>query len=198
MSTATVSLPARPDTGRRTLLLILALFVLPVLIAVGLYVFGWKPGQTMNHGELIQPPIVLPTQLREVDGKPLAVDALRGKWLLLVAGTGPCDAPCVGLLQQMRNVHIALNKERDRIRRAWVNPAAGSDPALAEFRSRLPDLQVAEPAGPGWERTLGDAPGHRLYVVDPMGNVILRYPGTTDPRGVRKDLERLLKYSWIG
>lgn len=197
MSSAAVTLDAPRGSSRRTLLLILALFVLPVLVAAGLYAFGWKPDRTMNTGQLIQPAFQLP-ELTGTDGTPLPAEALRGKWLLLVTGDGPCDAACADLLEQMRSVHIALNKERDRVRRAWVNPAAGSDPALRGIELRFPDLLVARPAATGWAAAFGSRPGHHLYVVDPMGNVILRYAERADPRGVRRDLERLLKYSWIG
>ena len=197
--TASVSTEAKPGSGRRTLLLVLALFVLPVLVAAGMYVFGWRPEKTMNHGTLIRPPLALPDRgLSGTDGKPIAIEELRGKWLLLLAGSGPCDETCRGRLQQMRNVQVALNKDRDRIRRAWINPGAGADPALAELRRALPDLLVAQPAGDAWTAIFGSAPSHRLYLADPMGNVIMRYPDDADPQGVRKDLERLLKYSWIG
>ncbi len=196
--TAADSKPAQPGSGKRTILLILALFVLPVLIAAGLYVFRWQPSGTMNHGELLKPSFALPDGLTGTDGKPLPAEELRGKWLLLLTGTGPCDDACGKALQQMRSVHIALNKERNRIRRAWINPAAGADPALPELRRTLPDLLVAQPTGAAWTTAFGAAPGHRLYLADPMGNVILRYPDKADPPGVRKDLERLLKYSWIG
>lgn len=197
--TASVSTEAKPGSGRRTLLLVLALFVLPVLVAAGMYVFGWRPEKTMNHGTLIRPPLALPDRgLSGTDGKPIAIEELRGKWLLLLAGSGPCDETCRGRLQQMRNVQVALNKDRDRIRRAWINPGAGADPALAELRRALPDLLVAQPAGDAWTAIFGSAPGHRLYLADPMGNVMMRYPDDADPQGVRKDLERLLKYSWIG
>jgi hypothetical protein len=196
---ATDSTTAKPGSGRRTLLLILALFVLPVFIAAGMYLSGWQPGGTMNHGELLKPGFPLPAQgLVGMDGKPLAADELRGKWLLLLTGDAPCDASCRSLLQQMRNVQIALNKDRHRIRRAWINPAAATDPALPELRHSLPDLLVAQPGTAAWAAAFGSAPGHRLYLADPAGNVILRYPDQVDPLGVRRDLERLLKYSWIG
>ena len=189
----------QPDGGRRTLVLILGLFVLPVLIAAGLFFFGWRPGRTINHGELIQPPMALPEQgLTGADGRPIGGAELRGKWLLVLAGSGPCDESCRGRLQQMRSVQVALNQDRDRVRRAWINPAAGKDPALPELRRALPDLVVAQPDGNAWTAVFGSAPGHRLFLADPMGNVMMRYRDNADPQGVRKDLERLLKYSWIG
>jgi cytochrome oxidase Cu insertion factor (SCO1/SenC/PrrC family) len=198
MNAGAVSVPAAPGAGRRTLLLILALFVLPVLIAAGLYLSGWQPGRTMNHGELLKPAFALPQGLNGVDGKPLPADELHGKWLLLLAGSGPCDDACRALLQQMHSVQVALNKERNRIRRAWINPGAATDPALPELQRLLPDMLVAQPADGAWGAAFGTAAGHRLYLADPMGNVILRYPDNADPQGVRRDLERLLKYSWIG
>lgn len=195
---ATVTAEAQPGSGRRTLLLILALFTLPVLIAAGLFVFGWKPEKTGNYGELIQPPLLLPQAgLTGADGNLLSGEILRGKWLLLLAGSGPCDTGCRERLQHMRRVHVALNKNMDRVHRAWLNASSVADPALPQLRQEIPDLLVAQPDGPDWAALL-PAAGHQLFIADPQGNVILRYPADAHAQGVRQDLERLLKYSWIG
>ena len=103
----------------------------------------------------------------------------------------------------MRQVHIALNKEQDRLQRVLIvsrDSGQADDPVWAELPQRFPDLVLATlPAGAAasdWNRVLGGT-GREIYVVDPLGNVMMRYRDPIDMRGVLKDLERLLKYSWI-
>jgi len=193
------------NPARRAILLVMTMFLLPFAVAFGLYWFEWRPTTLGNHGELIQPPRALPeTGLRHADGRPLPTAELRGKWVLVLAGQGPCAADCRKNLQQMRQVQVALNKEMGRLSRVWISAShAGqaADPALAELRTSYPDLVIAAPddgsAGEAW-RTALDGTSYRFYVIDPLGNVMMRYTEKADPQGMRKDLERLLKYSWVG
>lgn len=188
----TLTLP--PPTSRKLtpLLLILALFLLPVATAGGLYWLQWRPVQTANYGELLQPPLPLPAgTLRGADGVDQGL-ALRGQWLLLLVGSAPCDAACRQQLQAMRQIQVALNKDMGRLRRLWVGPADAA--SRAELLRDYPDLTLATPHG----NALPATPAPRLYLIDPLGNLILRYPAPAEAQGVRRDLERLLKYSWIG
>jgi cytochrome oxidase Cu insertion factor (SCO1/SenC/PrrC family) len=193
------ALPA-PKSARRTLLLLAAVFFLPFVVGTGLFWSGWRPGKFVNHGELLQPPGVLPPSgLRHVDGRPLPTAELRGKWLLLLPIDGACAAACEQKLQQMQRVHIALNKEQTRVQRVLISSAA-AEPALAQLSRAFPDLVVGVvPAGAGGDawRDVLDGSGQAVYIVDPLGNVMMRYADPADMRGVLKDLERLLKYSWI-
>jgi len=128
---------------------------------------------------------------------------LRGKWLLVLPVSGPCDSICERSLQQMRQVHIALNKEQDRLQRVFI-ASGGSvrtdDRIWSEMSQRFPDLVLAtlsaETSASGWSRALGGT-SREIYVVDPLGRVMMRYGDPIEMRGVFKDLERLLKYSWI-
>lgn len=194
----TAALPA-PDrrAGRRILLLVLALSLMPVVIGGGLYVFGWRPAHGGNHGELIQPPRPLPaTGLSREDGTPLPTAELRGKWTLVLAGDGACGDACVKRLQQMRQIQVALNKEMGRVRRLALLPDP-ADPLVAAARAAQPDLLVARPDA-AWRATLGTAPEHHFYLIDPLGQLIMQYAPNADPKGVQQDLDRLLKYSWVG
>lgn len=200
MQTITSVPDALPVTkpARYTMALLVATFVLPFVLGTGLYLSGWRPEKFGNHGDLIQPPRPMPeTGLLQADGRPLPTAELRGKWLLMLPIEGSCAASCRESLQQMSNVHLALNKEQGRLRRVLVS-TEGSPP-FAELQQTYPDLLVAKldpEAATAWASTL-DNTGQGLLIADPLGNVIMRYDEAAEMRGVHKDLERLLKYSWI-
>ncbi len=188
----TLTLPSPISRKLTPLLLILALFLLPITTAGGLYWLQWRPAQTANYGELLQPPQPLPAgSLLDADGTDQGL-ALRGQWLLLLVGSTPCDAACRQQLQAMRQIQVALNKDMGRLRRLWVGPADAA--SRAELVHDYPDLILATPHG----SALPAAATPRLYLIDPLGNLILRYPAPAEAQGVRRDLERLLKYSWVG
>lgn len=195
---------ASPKAARRMLLLLAAIFVLPFAIGTGLFWSGWRPTKTIHHGELLQPVRPLPDSgLLTLDGQDLPTAALRGKWLLLRASAAPCDAACENDLYQMQQLHLALNKEQSRVRRVFLSTGemGGEEAgALAKLHARFPDLVLAHPgteaARTAWGRSFNGS-GRELYLVDPLGNVMMRYADPADLRGVLKDLERLLKYSWI-
>lgn len=191
--------------ARRTILLVIAVLLMPFALAFGLYWFEWRPATLGNHGELIQPPQALPeTGLSQPDGSPLPSAALRGKWVLVLLSNGSCDTRCQEDVRQMRQVQVALNKEMGRLHRLLLGNSVSdlaTDPALPELRKSYPDLVFSAPdaskEGDIWRRAL-DGTRHRFYVIDPLGNVMMRYTENPDMQGMRKDLERLLKYSWVG
>lgn len=201
MTSIPADLPASDPASRParyTLVLLVATFVLPFVLGTGLYLSGWRPEKFGNHGDLIQPPRAMPEAgLLQADGHPLPTAELRGKWLLMLPVEGSCGASCRDSLQQMSQVHLALNKEQSRLRRVLIS-TEGSPP-LAELRQTYPDLLVAKvdsEAATAWASAL-DNTGQGLLISDPLGNIIMRYDEAAEMRGVYKDLERLLKYSWI-
>ena len=197
MSSATLPSPARRSSGRRMLALVASLLALPFLVAGGLYFLGWQPGRTGNHGHLLNPPIPLPASgLRSVDGTPLATTELNGKWLLLLSGCGACASECAQRIDEMRRIQVSLNKDMGRLRRVVLTDVPG-DPELAAARQRQPDLVVAA-APPRWLPAAASDASYRLLVVDPRGNLIMDYPADAAAKGVRGDLERLLKFAWTG
>lgn len=191
-------------SGRRMMFLVTGLLALPFIVAFGLYWFEWRPAKLANHGELIQPPQALPeTGLSLVDGRPLPTAELRRKWTLVMVAPSPCASACLQDLHQIRQVQVALNKEMVRLRRVLLGSSVAdlrTDPALAEIQRSYPDLIIAAPTadetGVIWT-TLAGA-GYRFYVIDPLGNVMMRYPEKPEMQGMLRDLERLLKYSWVG
>jgi hypothetical protein len=126
----------------------------------------------------------------------LATADLAGKWLLVLSGSGACAAECVQRIDEMRRIQVSLNKEMGRLRRVVLTDQV-ADPELAAARQRQPDLIVAG-APPRWLPGSTDSAAYRLHVVDPRGNLIMDYPADAAAKGVRGDLERLLKFAWTG
>jgi len=148
------------------------------------YEYGWFSGQPSNYGELIKP--------RPIDG---ALAALRGKWVLLTADAAACSAACERKLYIVRQVRKAQGKDAERIERLWVVTDAGKP--RAELAAALEGAHVATPSAP-FLQSLPGAPLEHIYLVDPLGNLMMRFPAEADPAKMIKDLERLLKYSSFG
>jgi hypothetical protein len=196
MTAMTLSPPSRRN-GLPMLLLVVSLLALPFVIAAGLYFIGWQPSRTVHHGHLHNPPPALPSAgLRAADGQALPTGELGGKWLLVLVGSGPCDAACAGRIDEMRRIQVSLNKEMARLRRVVLTDRAG-DAELAAARQRQPDLVIAE-APANWLPGSSDVAGYRLHIVDPQGRLIMDYPVDVAAKGVRADLDRLLKFAWTG
>jgi len=151
----------------------------PFVLAWMAYVFGWASGATSNYGELIAP--------RPLAGPPF--EALRGKWLLVTADAAACHAACENKLFFLRQVRRAQGKEMERVERLWLVVDGGAP--RPELLAAIEGTRLA---------TLRDAtfsPEH-IYVVDPLGNLMLRFPRDPDPTRMIRDLQRLLKASRIG
>lgn len=195
--------------GRLMLLLLASLFFGPLLLASVWYGHAdrWPlPKQRANHGQLISPPQPLAgLQLHDLHGRPLAEDAWQGRWLLVYPGLPTCDAACEDLLYQTRQVRTALGKDMERVRRIYLLASIPPDPARLEaLRGLHPDLLLAVLASP---ETVAQFPetdaaalwsGQQLYVVDPLGNLMMRYDATQEPKDILADLKRLLRLSHIG
>jgi hypothetical protein len=204
----TPSARAAAGNNRRPLLVLLVLFIAPLALAFWLY-YGssWRPLRRTNHGELIQPVVTLPALARPTAGSSDATAAslFRAKWSLLViaAGAGAssqgCDADCRSALIYARQTWLSLGKLAPRVQRVLLAGANCCDLAyLQREHLGLVTLKVADPAV---ARVLGAVPlphEHAIFVVDPLGNLMMRYDVRQDPQGLRVDLKKLLELSHIG
>ena len=198
------SAPAPTRSARSMIVLLAALFLLPVALGTGLFWSGWRPSSFSNHGELIQPPIQLPESgLLQMSGGAMPTSALLGQWSIVLPSAAACDEKCQDILQQILLVHIALNKEQSRVQRVFLRLgelAQTETQALKQLEQRFPQLILASvpPGGAGdpWQQLFAND-GQAIFIVDPQGNVMMRYADAGNMRGVLKDLERLLKYSWV-
>ncbi len=195
-----------PNSSRRMLLLVAAVFFLPFIIGSGLFWLDWRPEKFSNHGELLQPARTLPvTGLTHADGRALPTSELTGKWLIALPVVGACSAACEGRVQQMQRVNAALSKDQNRFKRILFSfPGGGAAQhanatLAADLQRRFPELVVVAVnvnATEPWHKAL-ESQGDAVFVIDPLGNVMMRYTDANDSRGLLKDMERLLKYSWI-
>jgi len=200
--------PVNPAPGRRRLLLLAALLLLPVLVAYGLYYSGWRPSSTANHGELLQP--ARPVQdvtLTLLGGESIRFSHWHGKWTLLLFSTAECLKPCERNLNNIRQIIAAQGKEAHRVRGAlvvtdgkaldWLRYAIKDYPGMQVIIGppaavNLLARQFVLPAGSPLENL------NRVYLVDPSGNFMMSYPADADPTGMNKDIKRLLRVSQIG
>jgi len=184
---------ASSRSGAWPLFLIGALALAPIVAAfVVYYLFPRQPAT--NYGTLL--PTVTAPQIAGVrpDGAPFRLDELRGHWILLWASTADCGERCDKALHATRQARTIQGKDQDRIVRVWlvVADAMPAPALLAQHR----DLVVARVARGALDRLPGGA--DHGYVIDPLGNMVLRYPEDPDIRGIANDLTRLLKASRIG
>lgn len=187
--------------NRAQFLLLAALFFGPLFGAVGLYFLApdWAPQSRVNHGELINPARPLPEiVLRDAQGEPLEQTPLRGRWDYVYLAQADCDARCEETLFEIRQVHALLNDKRERVRRVYVAPdVAAAERAQTQLAVTHPDLVIVVDDGALAKFFAGSDP-QALYLVDPLGNWLMTYPGRSDYKGILKDIKRLLRISQIG
>ena len=182
-----------------------ALFFVPLALSFYLY-YGtsWRPAGGAQHGELIDPARSLPpVNLVRVDGTPTGPEFLRGVWHLVFIARGDCDTACRDALAKSRQVRLALDKDIDRLGRVFLYD--GQAPDAAYLATEHPDLVAADLSGEAAATLLAAFPADPtplgagyLYIVDPLGNLMMRYPPDATPRAILTDLERLLRLSHIG
>lgn len=176
---------------------ILAVCAAPFVAAWFAY-FVWQPQSRMNYGELIESQPLMDPELHRLDGAPFRLSQLRGKWLLLQLDSGACSDACRIKFLYMRQLRLAQGKDMERIERVWlVTDTAAPDPAL------LRDYDGAYVVRAAGRAILAEFPAERsssdhIYIVDPLGNLMLRFPKDPEPGRMLKDLARLLKVSRIG
>ena len=193
--------------NRWVFVMLMLLFVLPVVLATLLYLTGWRPSSIGNHGELIQPVRQVEGRaLQTLDGQPAHFSELRGKWLMVHFGSSSCPEECMKNIYIMRQVHAAQAKEIGRVQRIFIAADMGAAEKLKAKLVGYPEMRVWT----GEKKALAEvlqsfgidagqaAEQQGIYLVDPLGNLIMRYPPGIDPGGMLKDLTRLLKYSWVG
>jgi hypothetical protein len=178
----------------RALWLILAVCAAPLLASYVAY-YWWQPESRVNYGELVEPREMPDAALERVDGGSFRFSELKGEWVLLVADSGQCDERCQTKLTYTRQVRLAQGREAERIERVWlltdsVTPRPellAEHPGLHVVRSAAASLDMLRPPS-------GSAAGH-IFVVDPLGHLMMRFPENPDPRRILKDMSRLLRQS---
>ena len=183
--------------GRRIAFVILALCAAPT-VAAWLAYFVWQPQSRLNYGELIEARAISDPELRRLDGSPFRLSQLRGRWVLLQIDSGACAEGCGKKLLYMRQVRLAQGEDAERIERVWLL-ADTALPDAAHLRDHQ-GLRVARAPGRPFlaEFPAARSPSDHIYLLDPLGNLMLRFPGDPDALRMAKDLARLLRASRVG
>jgi cytochrome oxidase Cu insertion factor (SCO1/SenC/PrrC family) len=198
-------------SSRQALVLLGLLFVAPVFVAWFMHMsaeHGWRPTDTTNKGVLIEPPraLNLPAGVADAAGEPLSRRFPGRKWTLVYIGDAACALACRKKLDAMGQVRIALGENMRRVQRLFLVTGDADDGGFRRLTADYPDMLAARlSAEQAAELTpafaVDGAPGPgagTLYLVDPLGNLMMYYRPDADPRDVIQDLQRLLKYSHIG
>lgn len=195
------SVPRNVALGRWKMITILLVCAAPVLASYVAYFIVRPEGRT-NYAALIEPARALPATLPLTDERGQRVDAasLHGQWLLVVAGPAACDNSCEKLLYTQRQLREMTGRERERIDKLWlVTDGAALRPELQAALDSAPATRVLRVPHAALGQWLQPAPGEslasHLYVVDPMGQWMMRAPVAPDPAKLKRDLERLLRAS---
>lgn len=180
--------------NRIKLLILFGLFALPVIASYLAY-YIWQPTGRKNYGELVKQ-VEIKLQGNSLNGQAWDFANLKGKWVMVYVGSGSCPKVCQDLLYYMRQTRTAQGKEMDRIERLWIlSDNAVPSEGLQQDHAGLLYLKPLQST----ERLFaGAAQGNCLYMVDPLGHLMMRWPQNPDPRKMIKDIKHLLKASQIG
>jgi hypothetical protein len=195
-----LDLERRARSGRWKMLAVLAVCAAPVVASYFTYYVIRPQGRT-NYSELILPTRSLPDglPLRDLDGKPVPAASLKKQWLLVSVGSSACNADCDKRLFLQRQLREMLGKERDRLDKVFLVTDDAALPAPLQQALASPPttvLRVPREALVQWlQPQAGHALEEHLYIVDPMGEWMMRTPVDADPQKVKRDLDKLLRAS---
>ena len=198
----------QPRRSTWVLYLLLLLFAAPFALSWWMYNFTelGRDGGAYSHGDLILPPRVV-SDLPLLDPVTGMRRQVRGKWNLVYLAESGCDSRCEQRLYMMRQLWLAMGRDAQRLQRVLMLVGTAGEPAADGWPQQYPGQLVAlinrddaEAIAGIFTLEAGDLPlnAGRLYLIDPLGNLMMSYPSGTDPVGIIKDLKRLFKYSGIG
>ena len=189
---------------RVSLVIIAAMFLLPLLLAWFMYngTIAYKPAMTRNFGQLVEPPLPLDwkdASLIPGDGSPgaAAAEEFSRHWVILYRVADHCPESCLREVSALRQIHLAAGRNQDRIRIALLLQNDAGYQVESDLREMYPVFQlIGDPSGrigTTLERT-ASGPG-AVYLIDPLGNIMMTYKGGADPNHLKQDLKRLLTWS---
>jgi len=201
---------AQDSRNRKFLVALALLFFTPLAVSFYMYYapMGWRPAKHVNRGDLIDPARPLPEVSLAVAARgadhQTKPDFLKGKWTVLYYGAGNCSALCRTNLYNTRQIRIALNRDMDRVQRVFLAEGECCDwPFLETEHPDLLTVRATPEAAPLLALLPvvdGVAPlqADRVYLIDPLGNLMMSYAPNARPKGMLEDLKRLLGLSHVG
>ena len=203
---------ATPKRSMWPLYAIVLMSLAPVIAAVLAYFMpqlGLRPDGHNNYGRILDPQRPIPTAqalpLTTLDGQGFDLESLRGQWVLISADAAACPESCVRKLFILRNSHASQGKNVDRLSRVWFVTDDGQVPQqvldayvgthmLRADGEALSAFLTPDRRGPEALAALRD----HMWIIDPLGNLMMEFPPNADPIEVRDDIVKLLKRSRIG
>jgi hypothetical protein len=184
------------------MLLIAIVCAAPVVASyITYYVIKPKGGST-SYGTLLEPQRPIPDSLVVTgeDGKPMKLASLRGRWLLISVDSSACDKACVTKLYFMRQIRATQGGERERVVNVWLRTDPSIVPDAVTHAYDDTDMLIADPAAvAAWlPADTGTKVTDHIYMVDPNGNLMMRFPKDPNPSKIKGDVTKLLKWSSIG
>lgn len=184
----------------RTFYLLILVFVLPFTMAVLLHFIDLKP-TGKSYGDLVQPPksLLIPT-LKDLQGKAFKPEQWNKIWNVVTVDATGCAEACAARVHMLKQVHTSINKDIDRVQRVLLVPVDIGLQPYFEIQKKYPDLIILAGTDAEMAKFTAefDANKGSVFLVDPLGNLMMSYPDKFDPKGLRSDLTRLLKNSWAG
>jgi cytochrome oxidase Cu insertion factor (SCO1/SenC/PrrC family) len=192
--------PKNAKNGKKMLLILAVIFVLPFTLAATLHLLNLKPSGH-SYGNLIQPlrALQFPSVL-DAQGKEFGAPRLQKKWSIVMLEPANCAQTCETTVHLLKQIQISLNKDSHRVQRVLLMPSDVKIEAKNALQKQDPDLIILAGSSVELAKFAAnfDVAGAKLYLVDPLGNLMMSYPESIDPKGMFTDLKRLLKNSWAG
>ena len=183
-------------TNRRKFIALLVLMCAPIVISYVLFYAEYRPG-TVNYGELLDVKKIEGSGVNPLDNKIFRMKDLKGKWVMLIVDSGACDKACQEKLYFMRQVRMVQHKEKHRVERLWLidDDVVPNVELTKEYEGTLfvktNDSALLDAIPPK------ESQRKHIYMVDPLGNLIMRYPEELNPTKMGKDIKRLLHVSQL-
>ena len=199
MSSTTLSPQQRQAQGRLVFCLLAVFFALPIIIVLLMYAFEWHPSGA-SQGELLTSPrpIRLAEALRDANAVALPADLLQDKWSMVYV-TAHCEALCMQRLYTMRQLHASMAKDSQRLQRILIAEEGDWQRLQADYPGMV---IINQPHGAvaalRQDFLVAPSAETRIYLVDPLANLMMSFPESVAPSAIRKDLVRLLKAAWAG
>jgi cytochrome oxidase Cu insertion factor (SCO1/SenC/PrrC family) len=198
--------PVNKSNGRKILLGMAVIFVLPFTIAKTMHLLNMHP-TSHSYGTLVNPPhaLTIPA-LQDVQGKAIKPQQWLKIWSIVTIDATGCAEACQAQIHLLKQVHTSLDKDIKRVRRVLLAPSIKADTANA-LQKQYPDLIILAGADAQSSQFMAEfntavnttvPPKGRVYLVDPLGNLMMSYPADMNPKGMQTDLKKLLKNSWAG
>jgi hypothetical protein len=192
---------AQQRRGRMIFLMMAVFFIVPIVVVVTMIKMDWRPGG-QSLGELVQPPRLLQADAHLLDVKGTALPKFWGdKWNMVYVANA-CEQSCLNKLHDMRQIHVSTYKDIIRVQRVLITHQADVNAIQTMYPDMLilnQSVESIDALAKQFNIQAEDAlVGNRIYFVDPLGHLMMSYPQTTAAANIRKDLVRLLKFSWAG